>query len=120
MAVELSIHGLRPPPAAAALTAAGYGACCSAASSSPAGVVLQPGSGHLVLPAEHANLQFFDVARDRHIARLQVRGPGLFLGWTRSSTPSCVVVAGDSCKQGVGPHPSDCNHQATATTNNTT
>uniref|UniRef100_A0A383VBL7 WD repeat-containing protein 75 second beta-propeller domain-containing protein n=1 Tax=Tetradesmus obliquus TaxID=3088 RepID=A0A383VBL7_TETOB len=72
MSVELSIHGLRPPPAAAALAAAGYGCCCSAAASSPAGVVLQPGSGHLVLPAEHANLQFFDVARDRHVARLQV------------------------------------------------
>jgi hypothetical protein len=72
MAVEVSIHGLRPPPAAAALAAAGYGACCSAASSSPAGIVLQPGSGHLVLPAEHANLQFFDIARDRHVARLQV------------------------------------------------
>lgn len=46
---------------------------CAAAASSPAGVVLQPGSGDLVLPAEHANLRFFDVARDRHVARLQVR-----------------------------------------------
>lgn len=80
MSVELSIHGLRPPPAAAALAAAGYGCCCSAAASSPAGVVLQPGSGHLVLPAEHANLQFFDVERDRHVARLQV---GAVLGFSR-------------------------------------
>jgi hypothetical protein len=74
--VELSIHGLRPPPPAAALAAAGYGACVSAAASSPAGVVVQPGSGHVVLPAEHATLQFFDMLRDRHVARLQVRHRG--------------------------------------------
>lgn len=80
MRVEASIHGLRPPPAAAALAAAGYGACCSAAASSPAGVVLQPLSGHVVLPAEHATLQFFDIHRDRHIARLQVGGVGVVWG----------------------------------------
>jgi hypothetical protein len=77
MRVEASIHGLRPPPPAAALAAAGYGACCSAASSSPAGVVVQPLTGHVVLPAEYATLQFFDMNRDRHIARLQV---GAFSG----------------------------------------
>lgn len=72
MRVEASVHGLRPAPPAAALAAAGYGACCSASSSSPAGVVQQPLTGHVVLPAEHATLQFFDMNRDRHIARLQV------------------------------------------------
>jgi hypothetical protein len=79
MRVEVSIHGLRPPPPAAALAAAGYGACCAAASSSPAGVVLQPLTGHVVLPAEHATLQFFDMNRDRHIARLQVGATLVFV-----------------------------------------
>lgn len=89
MRVEASIHGLRPPPPAAALAAAGYGACCSAASSSPAGVVQQPLTGHVVLPAEHATLQFFDMNRDRHIARLQVG----VLGWLLS-TPTTQVASG--------------------------
>ncbi|KAF8061314.1 ycf24 [Scenedesmus sp. PABB004] len=71
MAVELSIHGLRPPPPAAPLAAAGYGAACAAAASSPGGVVLAPRSGQLVLPADHAMLQWFDPARGRHVARLQ-------------------------------------------------
>ncbi|KAF6265630.1 WD40-repeat-containing domain protein [Scenedesmus sp. NREL 46B-D3] len=92
MAVEASVHGLRPPPPAAALAAAGYGTCCSAASSSPAGVVLQPGSGHLVLPAEHANLQFFDVARDRHVARLQV-SPRNPVSFTESATNHAAAAA---------------------------
>lgn len=74
MAVDTSVHGLRPAPPAAALHAAGYGHVCAASASSPAGAQLQPGSGLLVLPAAHAQLQFFDAARDRHVARLQVRG----------------------------------------------
>lgn len=81
MAVELSIHGLRPAPPAAALAAAGYGASCSSSSSSPAGVVVQPGGGVLVLPVDPSSLQFFDVNRDRHIARLQVSS------WAHCSAP---------------------------------
>mmetsp|Transcript_2819 Transcript_2819/g.7199 ORF Transcript_2819/g.7199 Transcript_2819/m.7199 type:complete len:512 (+) Transcript_2819:23-1558(+) len=43
---------------------------CPCAPAGPA--LLQPGTGHLVLPAENAMLQFYDVVHDRHVERLQV------------------------------------------------
>ena len=76
MRVEATVHGLRPapppalqlaPPAAAGASA--YGGPAAA----PGGcVALQPGTGHLVVSGPNALLQFFDAARERHAARLQV------------------------------------------------
>ncbi|GAB4821000.1 hypothetical protein N2152v2_008046 [Parachlorella kessleri] len=63
MRVECSLHGLRPAPAAAAAV--------PAVSATPA-LAVQPVSGHLVLAAPFAMLQFYDALRDAHVDRLQV------------------------------------------------
>jgi hypothetical protein len=56
MKVECSVYGVQPPPAGGLMGV-------------PA---LQPGSASLALPAANAVLQFYDVARDQHVAKLQV------------------------------------------------
>lgn len=58
--VECSIYGIRPPPEGASAAEANGAATC------------QPGSGYLVLPCMGSQLQFYDVAKDRHISRLAV------------------------------------------------
>ena len=58
--VECSVYGVRPAPTAASPTEANQG------------ITLQPGSGYAVLPSAGAQLQFYDLARDCHIAKLQV------------------------------------------------
>lgn len=45
---------------------------------------LQPQTGHLVVPCDNALLQFFDVIRDRHVAKLQV-APRNYVSVTSSS-----------------------------------
>lgn len=61
MRVEATVHGLRPPPPPPPGGAPGG---CAA---------LVPGSGLLAVSGPNALLQFFDAARERHAARLQVR-----------------------------------------------
>lgn len=85
MSVDLSVHGMRPAPAPLRrlLPAHGHwapreGLLGGSSAAWPGGrtagrPVVQPGSGHLVLPCEHSLLQFYDVQRDRHVGRLQVR-----------------------------------------------
>jgi NET1-associated nuclear protein 1 (U3 small nucleolar RNA-associated protein 17) len=58
MKVECSVYGVQPPPPGGL----------------PGAPALQPGSASLVLPAANAVLQFYDVARDQHVAKLQVGG----------------------------------------------
>ncbi|KAL3140577.1 hypothetical protein ABBQ32_005152 [Trebouxia sp. C0010 RCD-2024] len=60
MKVEMSIHGMRGPPRGATPL------------QSTSAAVLVPGSGHLVMPTDNSMLQFWDAARDRHVAKLQV------------------------------------------------
>ncbi len=60
MKVLVSVHGMQPPPRSV-----------SAMQSSSA-AVLAGAAGHLVLPADNSLLQFWDVARDCHVHRLQV------------------------------------------------
>ena len=86
MAVEASIHGLRPPPLPISSSSSSTGRhSCSWDAGSP---VLQPGTGHLVVPCANALLQFFDAARDRHVGRMQVRGETVGRG------ELCGVLAG--------------------------
>ncbi len=93
MAVEQSVHGLRPAPPAAPLSAAGYGAAAAAGASSPGSAVVAPGGGTLVLPCEHALLQFWDVRSDRHLARLQV-APRNPVSRTEAATNAVLAAAG--------------------------
>lgn len=60
MKVEMSLHGMRPPPRSVT----------SLESTSAA--VLAPGGGELVLPTDNSMLQFWDVAREHHVDKLQV------------------------------------------------
>jgi NET1-associated nuclear protein 1 (U3 small nucleolar RNA-associated protein 17) len=60
MEVTLSVHGVRPPADGAPPAEASAGCC------------LQPGSGYLVLPGRGGSVQVYDVARDRHVERVQV------------------------------------------------
>ena len=60
MSVETSVYGVRPAPPVAG------------GSSRPAAPpAVQPGTGHLVLPAANTGLQFYDALLDRHVALLQ-------------------------------------------------
>ena len=56
----MSLHGMRPPPRSVT----------SLESTSAA--VLVPGGGELVLPTDNSMLQFWDVAREHHVDKLQV------------------------------------------------
>ena len=60
MEVLLSVHGVRP---------SAYGIVPAEAE---AGCCVQPVSGHLVLPGRGGSLQIYDLAKDRHVERLQV------------------------------------------------
>ena len=60
MAVLTSVYGVRPAAPGLPPRAADAGCC------------LQPGSGYLALPARGGSVQLYDVARDRHVERLQV------------------------------------------------
>lgn len=71
MKVDTSVHGLRPLPAALPPYAAVPATALLPAS---AGAALRgsAGGGCLVVPCENAQLQFWDVLRDRHIMLLAV------------------------------------------------
>ena len=60
MKVEMCIHGMREAPRGVLPL------------ESTSAAVLAPGSGNLVMPTENSVLQFWDAARDRHVAKLQV------------------------------------------------
>ena len=57
-AIECSVLGLQPPPRTLGHT--------------PSAALLLPRGGELVLSAPNASLQFYNLAQDRHIDRLQV------------------------------------------------
>ncbi len=64
MTVETSVYGVRPAPPVAE----------SSDWRPAAPPAVQPGTGHLVLPAANTGLQFYDALSDRHVALLQVCG----------------------------------------------
>ncbi len=82
MKVEASIMGLRPPPLGLAPPAGvgGGGAAVLAPGRGAGGAGGGGGAGVLVVPCENAQLQFYDVARDRHVALVQVGGGAGRLG----------------------------------------
>ncbi|GAX72998.1 hypothetical protein CEUSTIGMA_g450.t1 [Chlamydomonas eustigma] len=61
MKVESSIFGLRPLPRGLPPRAAASGA-----------TVLQPGTGHLLVPSENAELQVFDTVHNRHVSLFKI------------------------------------------------
>lgn len=76
--VECSIFGLQPLPRGLADPS------CSAA-------LLLPGGGELVTAAPNASLQFYSLAQDRHIDRLQVCTAAA--GITNEQTLQCSMTA---------------------------
>ncbi|KAG1668638.1 hypothetical protein FOA52_002492 [Chlamydomonas sp. UWO 241] len=60
MKVESSVLGLRPLPAGLPPRA------------SPSATLLQPGTGHLVVPCESAEMQLYDTVHNRHVAIVKV------------------------------------------------
>ncbi|KAG2482851.1 hypothetical protein HYH03_018242 [Edaphochlamys debaryana] len=74
MKVETSVMGLRPAPAGLLPPAgvAGGAAALLPAAAGAAAVGGGGGSGVLCVPCENSQLQFYDVARDRHMQIVQV------------------------------------------------
>ena len=58
--VERSVFGVRPLPAGLEPTV------------SFAATLLQPGTGHLMVPCENAEMQLFDTQHNRHISLVKV------------------------------------------------
>lgn len=98
MKVECSVQGLRPPPAGLLPPAgvAGGAAALLPPGAGSGGVGGGGGSGGvLVVPAENAALQFYDVGRDRHMQLVQV-GRGLGCG----AGLQAVAYDGGVCNSG--------------------
>ncbi|KAG2426597.1 hypothetical protein HXX76_012913 [Chlamydomonas incerta] len=98
MKVECSVQGLRPPPAGLLPPAgvAGGAAALLPPGASAGGVGGGAGGGGvLVVPAENAALQFYDVGRDRHMQLVQV-APRNAVSMSDTST---------SGRHGAGAHP---------------
>ncbi|GLC42212.1 hypothetical protein PLESTB_000643100 [Pleodorina starrii] len=107
MKVEVSVVGLQPPPAAllpppagvagggaAVLAPAAPVGGSSAAAATPLGYG-SGGGGVLVLSCENAQLQFYDIARDRHLKLLQV-APRNTVSTTESAHPGPAGAAAGS------------------------
>ncbi|EFJ41335.1 hypothetical protein VOLCADRAFT_107736 [Volvox carteri f. nagariensis] len=102
MKVEMSVVGLQPPPASLSPPPAGAGGAAAAvvASGSPAAAaMLGPGGGGsggggvLLLSCENAQLQFYDLSRDRHIRLLQV-APRNAVSLTEPTAGAAVAARG--------------------------
>ncbi|KAG2432689.1 hypothetical protein HYH02_006674 [Chlamydomonas schloesseri] len=98
MKVECSVQGLRPSPLGLLPPAGVAGGAAALLPPGAGGAAVGGGAGSggvLVVPAENAALQFYDVGRDRHMQLVQV-APRNAVSLSDAST---------SGRQGAGPHP---------------